>query len=306
MYYTICIPVYNRVTTIFRTLDSLKRQTFKDFEVILVDDGSTDYLKEAISDWTSQNYLNLIYIYKENGGKHTAINVGIENAQGQFFIILDSDDWLADNALECLHSLCEKISMDETYSGVMARCINSVDGKMIGDKFLKEPMISSYVDFHFVLAHQIRLGDCLECNKTNILKQYRFPEDKETKFVPEAWLFDQIGVKYKLYCTNDALEYKEYRTDGISKDIDYKNKNNIGFLYHYISRLENVLPYVQVPFKVRVIAWWRYWQSVKMDKLKKGPRCRKVTLLGILVRLVSPLITVIYKKKYRELYQAGR
>lgn len=306
MYFTVCIPVYNRAHTIVRTLDSLKNQTFQDFEIVLVDDGSSDNIREVVQAWQERNEREIVCVHKENGGKHTALNRGIELAQGTFFLILDSDDWLKNDALEEMYCLCEKIKDDNAYSGIMGRCIDSESGRIIGDLFPEDPMTLSYVDFHFRLGYKMKLGDCCECNKTSIMKNYRYPEPEGTKFVPEAWLFDQIGTTYELYCTNKPLEYKEYRADGMSKNNMYKINNNIGFLYHYVSRLENVLPNAKVPFKAHVIAWWRYWQAVDRDREGKGPRCSRITSLGILVKLATPAISKIFSIRYKELYKAGR
>ena len=238
MYFSICIPTYNRAHTITRTLDSLEKQAFRDFEVLLIDDGSTDNLSEVLNKWKAENDLEIRYIWKENGGKHSALNVGIHNAQGKFFIILDSDDWFTDNALERMYELCRIIEDDESFSGIMVRSLDSATGQMIGEPFKEEPIISSYIDYHFVLRYNTKIKDCIECNKTELLKQYRYPEDVNTKFVPEAWLFDQIGTRYKLYCTNDVLQYKEYQEVGITNDLLFKGKNIVGYLFCVFRKLK--------------------------------------------------------------------
>lgn len=261
-------------------MDSLESQTFRDFEVLIIDDGSSDNLCEVLDKWQLENSLKFQYIPKENGGKHTALNVGIHNAQGKFFVILDSDDWLCDGALDRMHQLCKKIENDNSFCGIMARSKNSETDEVIGELFDEEPKISSYIDYHFVLSYKMNINDCFECNKTELLKKYRYPEDKNTKFVSEAWLFDQIRINDKLYCTNDILRCVEYQEDGITNDNSYKERNIVGFLYHYISRIENVLPYVKVPIKIHIVAWWRYWEAVRIDKEKKGPRCKKNKYVG--------------------------
>lgn len=306
MYFTICIPVYNRAHTITRTLNSIKNQTFLDYEVILVDDGSTDNLQEVLRNWQQENGIEITYVRKENGGKHSALNVGIRKAAGKFFLILDSDDWLIENALEKMHKLCLGVEDDTNFSGIMGRCVNCETNNIIGDLFPTDPLVSSYVDFHFKLGMKKSFGDCCECNKTDIMKQYQYPEPVGTKFVPEAWLFDQIGTKYKLYCTNEPYEYKEYREDGMSKNTMYKINNNIGFLYHYVSRIENVIPHIDASLKVKVVAWWRYWQAVSRDVENKGPRCKKISLLGYIVKWITPIITKVFSIRYHELYKAGR
>lgn len=305
MYFSICIPAYNRAHTISRTLDSLVKQTFKDFEVIVVDDGSIDDTERVVSKYNG--IIDLKYIKKENGGKHTALNKGIDYASGTFFMILDSDDWLVDDALELFHSMCEKIIDNEKYSGVLCRCINTATGKIIGDDIPKEYESLSYVDMHFILRVKgIDLGDCCECNKTSLIKKYRFPEEPGMKFVPEAWLFDQIGINYLLLTTNEGAEIREYLEGGITLDNQFKIKNNRGFLYHYVSRIENILPNIKHTMKDEIIAWWRYWECVERDKENKGQRVKRISSLGQMVRIGMPVINAFYRIKYRDLYKSGR
>lgn len=305
MYFTVCIPAYNRAHTISRTLDSLVAQSFKDFEVLVVDDGSHDNTEEVVSKYIE--ILNLKYIKKENGGKHTALNAGIDNANGRFFMIVDSDDWLVEDGLEQMYSLCQKIIDDESYSGVLCRCMNNATGNLIGDVIPEEFESMSYIDMHFSLRSKgISVGDCCECNKTMLVKRFRFPEEADMKFVPEAWLFDQIGLDYKLLTSNYIVKKVEYLEGGITLDKKFKVKNNKGYLYHYISRIENILPKINYGIGTEVIAWWRYWQCVKIDTKNEGPRVKKITWLGRLTRMGMPVINMVYKLKYRELYNSGR
>ncbi len=299
MYFTICIPAYNRAHTILRTLESVKKQEFNSYEVLIIDDGSIDNTKETVIQYIKQNALDgrFQYFYKENGGKHSALNLGIEKASGTFFIILDSDDWLAENALSNLYEYCKKIESDDSFCGVMGKSVNSEDGKMIGDLFDLSNPVSSYFDYHFIMPQKMFVNDCFEANKTKILKQYRFPEEPGMRFVPEAWMFDQIGVKYNLLLTNDVFRYVEYLDDGITKDGDFKKKNIKGFLYHYISRIENILPNKKLSFKqsmkLQVGSWYRYWQCVKLDKKNEGPRIRHVTPIGYAAKILYPLISYV-------------
>lgn len=305
-YFSICIPVYNRAKLIIRTLESLERQSYKNFEVLVIDDGSKDELENVIKEYKKKTLLDLKYFYKDNGGKHTALNLGIEKANSKFFIILDSDDYFLDDTLKNFYELCRKIENNPKFSGIMGRCIDMKTGELIGELFEKDPFISSYIDFHYKIGLSKQFGDCCECNKTSILKKYHFPENEETKFIPEAWLFDQIGLNYKLYCTNRIFKIVEYTANGITLDNNYKLKNNIGFLYHYTSRIENILPYINPSLRLKIIMWWRYWESVKLDKSHKGPRVKKISLIGYFVKTVSPFISIVYKIFYKKLYMQGR
>ena len=285
MLFTICIPTYNRANKIVNTLQSLCNQTFRDFEIVVIDDGSQDDTKKVVD---SLEIDNLRYYYKENGGKHTALNMGIEKAKGELFLILDSDDSLLPKALETLSIIWQEISKKGNLCGIMGRC--EANGQFIGKRFEAESTEMSYIDFHFG-KYGGMYGDCCECIRLDVLKRYRWPESSLTHFVPEAYVMDRIGLEYSLYCTNEILERKEYLTDGIT--VNYKThiqKNCVGYLYNIVSKLEEIFPYSKVKLKHKIITWWKYWNYVQLDEKGCGPRCKKVNILGWMVRFFRPLL----------------
>ena len=88
-YFSVIVPVYNRIDEVQDLLESLSRQTCKDFEVLIVEDGSTEPCKETVESFASK--LDVKYFYKSNEGRSIARNYGIERAQGEYFIFFDSD-----------------------------------------------------------------------------------------------------------------------------------------------------------------------------------------------------------------------
>ncbi len=106
---TVFTPTYNRAYCLHKCYESLKRQTCKDFDWLIIDDGSTDNTKELVDSWISSSPGFLIrYIYKENGGMHTAYNVAYENIDAELSINVDSDDYLVDNAIEDILGFWDK------------------------------------------------------------------------------------------------------------------------------------------------------------------------------------------------------
>lgn len=281
-YFTVCIPAYNRAYILDRCLESLINQTFKDFEVILVDDGSTDSTEDLVQAYQKQ--LDLHYIKKENGGKHTALNVGIQNAsETELFLVLDSDDWLDKGALQILKDIWDSFTNEERniFCGIMGKCRNE-EGKNIGNLFPSNPYITSYLEFHFG-GHNF--GDCCECTKTSIIKKYSYPEPEGTKFVPEYYIYDQIGLIYKLYCINNVICYREYMKDGITQNIkEFFRKNSVGYTYGLVCRIEKIFPVQKrsIPLKERVIIWYDYWRACSYDTQKRGARVHKVDSIGLL------------------------
>ncbi|HEM6556612.1 TPA: glycosyltransferase family 2 protein [Streptococcus suis] len=304
MFFTVCIPTFNRSKTLIRTLESLRKQTFKDFEILVIDDGSEDDTESVVKNWSGEQSCR--YFYKENGGKHSAINVGLDNAKGTFFLILDSDDWLIDEGLRILYNYAKDIVDDNQYCGVLARAFDSNRREMIGELIPDEYLSMSYIDFHFGIGRKKSFLDCCECNKTVILQQYRFPIAENMKFVPEAWLFDQVGLNYSLICTNEIVRMTEYLENGMTADVKFKDKQYLGFLHHYVSRIEVIIPEAKLNFPMQIVAWWRYWDCVRKDSAKNGVRVKKVTLLGRIVYLLNPVIDIAYKIMYRKLAKRGR
>lgn len=99
--FSIIIPTYNRADLILITLKSVKKQLFKDYEVIVVDDGSTDNTKEVVKNFLNQDKNNNFrYLYKENGERGAARNFGIKHAKGTYITFLDSDDIIYPEHLE--------------------------------------------------------------------------------------------------------------------------------------------------------------------------------------------------------------
>lgn len=105
---TVFTPAYNRAHTIGRTYKSLCSPKCKDFVWLIVDDGSTDNTAELVKDWMSKdNGFEIQYIYKENGGMHTAHNVAYRNIHTELNTCIDSDDALSENAVEKIMALCQ-------------------------------------------------------------------------------------------------------------------------------------------------------------------------------------------------------
>ena len=104
---SIIVPVYNVSEYLAKCLDSLVSQSFKNIEIIVVNDGSTDNSEEIVKEY-QKRYMNIKYFYKENGGLSSARNYGLEKATGEYIIIIDHDDKLTNNALEILYNATKK------------------------------------------------------------------------------------------------------------------------------------------------------------------------------------------------------
>ena len=300
LYFTVCIPTYNRKEKLELTLQSLEKQSYKNFEVIVVDDGSIDNTKTFIFEYLKNTSLNLRYIYKSNGGKHTALNKGMELAKSKYFIILDSDDTFADNALQFFFEKTITIDNNEKFCGVICRCAEIKDNNiaLIGEKFPEEKWITSYIDFHFgrgLAIHGSRYKDCCECIKTEILKKYRFPEIETSKFIPESYIFDQIGLKYNLLAFNKILEIKEYQDTGITKNFDdYKLKNIDGFLLKYKWNIDNLVRHSDTKLLAKFVMWYQYFNALDI-KRKNNKRYSDDIKIPFICNFLKVMLPVLQK-----------
>ena len=97
---TVFTPAYNRAHTLPRTYESLCNQKCKDFCWLIIDDGSTDDTEQLVKGWMEKdNGFEIQYIYKENGGMHTAHNMAYENITTELNVCVDSDDCMAEDGV---------------------------------------------------------------------------------------------------------------------------------------------------------------------------------------------------------------
>ena len=111
MQYSIIIPIYNAEATLHRCLDSLVGQQFSDYELLLINDGSTDD-SDAICREYANTYSCVRYFAKENGGVSSARNLGLEQAKGEYILFVDSDDYVADNYFTAISAAVKDTSPD--------------------------------------------------------------------------------------------------------------------------------------------------------------------------------------------------
>ena len=213
---TIFTPSYNRKKELEKLYKSLLKQDIKDFEWLIVDDGSNDDTNEYIEKLKKENKIKINYIYKKNGGKQSAYNVGLKNTKSDIFLCIDSDDILKDNILKLIENDFKKVFKDDDIAGLMyiQSYINNKN-EIIGTKFPE----NNFVDTYYNIYNKYKVvGDKLIVLKTNIAKKYYFPIIEKEKFIPEALIFNRISLKYKFLCRNIIAAHKEYLADGYSNN----------------------------------------------------------------------------------------
>ena len=230
MKFTIFTPTYNREGLLITLYESLKKQTFKDFEWLIVDDGSVDNTNETVQQFIKENILNISYYYKENGGKQRAYNYALDNAKGELFICLDSDDEYVSNALETILEYWKKVEKNAKIVG-MGYLSTYPDGSTIGSEFPNDEMVET--QFNIYNKYKVT-GDKGLMFRTEVIKNYKFPVFDGEKFTTEALVYNRIAEKYKMLYINEKIEIKQYHEDGLTakyNDLMLRNpKGNA--LYH--------------------------------------------------------------------------
>lgn len=220
---TIFTPSYNRAQTLGRTYNSLLKQNCKDFIWLIVDDGSNDNTAELVKQWKSfDNGFEIRYIYKENGGMHTAHNIAYENIDTELNVCIDSDDQMAEGAVQKILDMWLKVK-NKGYAGIIGLDADMNSGKIIGKDFpcdMKETTLSDYYA-------QGGKGDKKLVYCSEVIKKYPpYPVFEGEKYVALAYKYKLIDQDYKLAVLNDVLCEVEYQADGSSKNMVRQYLNN--------------------------------------------------------------------------------
>jgi glycosyltransferase involved in cell wall biosynthesis len=201
--YTVFTPAYNRAHTLHRVYESLQAQTFRNFEWIIVDDGSADGTDELVAGWAKVASFPIKYLYQTNSGKHIAINRGVAAARGELFLIIDSDDGFLPQSLQIM--LDAWLSIPEVqrrqFTGVVTRC-QTESGQPYSPPFKSNPLDTTALDVRF--RDRIN-GELWGFHRTQVMREFPFPEDTSVKMIPENIVWDAIARRYKIRCINDML-----------------------------------------------------------------------------------------------------
>lgn len=228
---TVFTTTYNREKTLERLYNSLINQSNKNFEWLIVDDGSTDNTKIIVENFINEKKINIRYYYQKNGGKHRAINFGIKHADGELFFIVDSDDYIEYDAIKTIINDWKDIKNKDNISGITYRKFDINKNKILGKEFQKESFFSNHIE----ISKKYGDFDKAEIFNTKILKKYEFPEFKNEKFVPEGFIWTKITLDYKMKYVDKVVYYCEYLEDGYTKNFKKNFINNPkGFRKNYL------------------------------------------------------------------------
>lgn len=289
---TVFTPLYNRKTTLKRTYESLCRQTNKDFIWLIIDDGSTDNPYEEIEKWLEKdNGFEIKYIYKENGGMHTAHNTAYENIYTELNVCIDSDDYMPDNAVELILD-CWKENKDKGYAGIIALDYADSTKAVIGKELPKDKDSTTLMGYY----NNGGVGDKKLIYRTDIIKSTPpYPVFENEKYVALAYKYHIIDEKYELKILNECVCIVDYQADGSTANmLNQYIKNPKGFAFWRKEQMKHA-----VSFKQKVRACIHYVSSSIISRNKRFISESPYKFLTILSVPFGTLFTVYIKAKLR-------
>ncbi len=283
---TIFTPAYNRAHLLSRLYESIKKQSRDDIEWLIVDDGSADDTKSAVDGFITENKVNIRYFYQENAGKPSAFNNGVSKALGELFFCVDSDDLLADGAVEAILD----IPLDnEKLAGILA-LKSDLDSKILSDRIPDALKISN---MYRLINYYGCSGEFSLVFRTEILKAIPYPIVSGEKFITECVVYDKIDENYEMYLLDRVLTVCEYQQGGLSDDsYSVMLKNPTGYKIYYSQRIDMALS-----LKERIGYIIRYHAFKVMSRDTLYNYRGKNQLLVSLLRPLGPIIAYYYKSK---------
>jgi glycosyltransferase involved in cell wall biosynthesis len=235
MRFTVLTPTYNRAHLLVRVYESLCSQTFRDFEWVIVDDGGSDGTKELVAAWNP--FFPIRYMWKPNGGMHTALNAGVQHAAGEFVLIMDDDDYCVPHALERFDYRWRQIPNPDRFAYLACLCYCE-DGKTIlGSRLPKD-----HVDA-FTVAEKMALCDVDRWGivRTDIARLFPYPVFNNERYMTLGVVQNRILKKYGARFFDEPLQIHHYVDNGLTKRGDLRWQSPKGaVLYHKELALSNV------------------------------------------------------------------
>lgn len=215
---TLCIftPTFQRAHLLPRLYNSLVSQSCQDFVWLIIDDGSTDDTRALTERWIKESKIEIKYVYKKNGGMHTAHNVAYSIIDNEINTCIDSDDWMPDSAVELIIKRWKNVRHCEGVSGIIG-----LDATPSGD-IVGTRLPPDYTQTTLGLLHsKYRIkGDKKVIYRSDIIRSFpRYPEFDGEKLVPLGTLYRLIDQKYSLMCFNDVYAVVEYQVGGSSDTV---------------------------------------------------------------------------------------
>lgn len=289
---TVFTPAYNRAHTLPRTYESLCSQNCKDFCWLIIDDGSIDNTAQLVKGWMEKdNGFKIQYIYKENGGMHTAHNIAYENITTELNVCVDSDDCMAEDGVAKILKKWDEVK-DRGYAGIIGLDAD-MNGKIIGKSFPKSMKETTLMGYYAMGG----AGDKKLVYRTDIIKKYPpYPVFEGEKYVALAYKYRLIDQDYKLAVLPQVLCNVEYQEDGSSGTM-WKQylKNPKGFAFW-----RKICMRYPESKKRKIVDCIHYCSSSQIARNKGYIRKSPARVMTFFCSLLGAVLTMMIKYKARK------
>ena len=292
---TVITPTYNRCNTLYRVYNSLLSQTYKDFEWLVIDDGSTDDTKELIQGYIEEDKINIRYYYQENRGKHIALNTALKIVDSEYITVIDSDDEFVSNAFEVFISYWNNIEDKSLFKSITCRAYDPATGNAEGTE------IKESCGYHDARTLDARIkeknkGEKWSLDRTCVFKEFPYPDLKgyngeSLHFIPEAIVLDKISRKYYERFINEPLRGYYHDQDNAITARSNSRSNSNYYLWKHV--LNDILDY----FKYDPIYFLKASVGMSFDGIATG-RSLHIILKDIKKMRIKILVGVLYPVGY--------
>lgn len=294
---SIFTPTYNRAHCLANLFDSLCAQTDRDFEWIIIDDGSIDDTEALVNRFKEKApWMNIVYRYKHNGGKHTAHNMALPLIKGVYSAIVDSDDILVPNAVSVIRKQWSKYRMNDEVGQVIFMKGLSEDKPFCRVKRFDTPVDGIREKRISIKNCRPASADCFEIYRSCIFKKYPNPVFENEKFLGEGSFLYPINNEKKCVYINRVIYLCQYNEDGLTlAGRKMRLRNPIGGMYTsqlYMSPKINVIKRVK-----KAILYVCYAKIAGYDAkyIIKNSRYKLLTVCTI---IPGYAVFAIWKRKY--------
>lgn len=275
---TVFTPTYNRAYILENLYQSLQRQSYGDFEWLVVDDGSCDGTEALFDRWRrEENPFPIRYVRQENGGKCRAINHGLKLARGELFFTVDSDDYLTDDALEKVARWEAELPKDQKYCGFagnLGTAPNVTPNK---------PLPGDFFDGTAFDRYGIVDGERASVFYTDIHRRYLYPEFPGEKFMTEAVTWNRMANDgYRMRFFNDIIWIFEYKDDGLTRsgyDLFLRNPQGTGLFFREKAKFFHYSPKTMLGM----------WYGFTCDAMDRCTDAQIAEYIGMPRWLVAPM-----------------
>lgn len=269
---TVFTPTYNRQSYLRPLFESLIKQDYRDFEWVVVDDGSGDDSFLELERLYSEQRIAMQYIRQNNSGKHVAINRGVQMARGELFFIVDSDDTVVEGALAAIAAQWEAVQALPNVADFAGVCGMRVyqDGRVIGGEVDYQILDVDAITYRFGLGYK---GDRAEVVRTSVMADYPYPHIPGERFCADALMWNRVGRTFKLRFFDVPLIVCEYLPGGITDTSVKLRKQSPRCSNMYYAEMKH-LPGLTASQRLK--ATINFWRFAVYDKRTSFAKKRKM------------------------------